>query len=227
VYTLYIANKNYSSWSLRPWILMKEAGIPFEERLLPFGDEAVWAPFRALAPAGKVPTLVDGVRLVWDSLAIVEYLAERHPGLWPSDPDARAFARCAAAEMHSGFGILRAQCSMNIGIRVRMHEMPSALLREVGRISALWTEGLARFGGPYLAGETFTAVDAFYAPVVFRVQTYGLPLGEAAAAYAARLLERPSMRLWYDQGIAETSRDESHDEESRLVGEWTADFRAR
>ncbi|MDC0746543.1 glutathione S-transferase [Polyangium mundeleinium] len=226
MYTLYIANKNYSSWSLRPWILMQEAGIPFEERMLPFGDEAAWAPFRALTPAGKVPTLVDEGRVVWDSLAIVEYLAERHPGVWPREADARAFARCAAAEMHAGFTVLRSLCSMNIGIRVRLRETPPALLRDVGRISALWTEGLTRFGGPYLAGDTFTAVDAFFAPVVFRVQTYGLALGEAAAAYTTRMLDRPSMRLWYTQGLAETFRDESHDAECRTVGEWTADFRA-
>ncbi|UQA56962.1 glutathione S-transferase family protein [Polyangium aurulentum] len=226
MYTLYIANKNYSSWSLRPWILMQEAGIPFEERMLPFGDEAAWAPFRAFAPAGKVPALVDEGRVVWDSLAIVEYLAERHPAVWPRDTDARAFARCAAAEMHAGFGVLRAQCSMNIGIRVRLRETPPALLRDVERISALWTEGLARFGGPYLAGGTFTAVDAFFAPVVFRVQTYGLPLTEAAAAYAARMLDRPSMRRWYAEGLAETWRDEAHDVECRAVGEWTADLRA-
>jgi len=225
VYTLYIANKNYSSWSLRPWILMKEANIAFEERMLPFGDEPTWAPFRALSPAGKVPTLVDGGRVVWDSLAIVEYLNERHPGVWPADPDARAFARSAAAEMHSGFGALRSLCSMNVGIRVRLRETPPALLRDVARISALWTEGLSRFGGPFLAGETFTAVDAFFAPVVFRVQTYGLELGEAAAAYAARMLERPSMRAWYTDALVEPWRDESHDEECRAVGEWTADFR--
>jgi glutathione S-transferase len=226
VHTLYIANKNYSSWSLRPWILMQEAGIPFEERMLPLGDEAVWAPFRAFAPAGKVPTLFDEGRMVWDSLAIVEYLAERHPAIWPRDADARAFARCAAAEMHAGFGGLRAQCSMNIGIRVRLRETPPALLRDVERISAVWTEGLARFGGPYLAGGTFTAVDAFFAPVVFRVQTYGLPLTKAAAAYAARMLDRPSMRRWYAEGLAETWREEAHEAECRAVGEWTADFRA-
>ncbi|MDI1476186.1 glutathione S-transferase family protein [Polyangium sp. y55x31] len=226
MYTLYIANKNYSSWSLRPWILMVEAGIPFEERLLRFGDEAAWAPFRAVSPAGKVPTLLDGGRVVWDSLAIAEYLAERHPGVWPRDEDARAWARSAAAEMHAGFGVLREKCSMNIGIRVRLHETPPALERDVARISALWTEGLGRFGGPFLAGDTFTAVDAFFAPVVFRWQTYGLRLGEAAAAYATRMLGRPSMRRWYEEGIAETFRDPSHDEECRAAGAWTADFRA-
>ncbi|MDC3956499.1 glutathione S-transferase family protein [Polyangium jinanense] len=226
MYTLYIANKNYSSWSLRPWILLLEAGIPFEERLLRFGDEAAWAPFRAMTPAGKVPTLLDGERVVWDSLAIAEYLAERHPSVWPRDEAARAWARSAAAEMHAGFGVLREKCSMNIGIRVRLHETPPALSRDVARISALWTEGLERFGGPFLAGDTFTAVDAFFAPVVFRWQTYGLHFGEAAAAYATRMLERPSMRRWYDEGIAETFRDLSHDEECRAAGVWTADFRA-
>jgi glutathione S-transferase len=226
MYTLVIGNKNYSSWSLRPWILLHEAGIPFEERLLVFGDEAAWAPYRARVPTGKVPALLDGDRLVWDSLGIAEYLAERHAGVWPTDPDARAWARCTAAEMHAGFGPLRAQCSMNVGIRVRLHGVTPALARDVARVDALWTEGLTRFGGPFLAGATFTAVDAFFAPVVFRAQTYGLPLGPAAAAYAARVLDRPSMRAWDAAAIAETFRDPPHDADCRAAGEWTADLRA-
>jgi glutathione S-transferase len=224
---LYIGNKNYSSWSLRPWLLLRELGVPFEERLLPFGDEAAWGPFRARVPAAKVPVLEDDGRIVWDSLAIVEYLHESHPAVWPADRDARAWARSAAAEMHSGFTTLRQRCGMNVGIRVRLHEVPDALTRDLARIDALWSEGLRRFGGPFLAGDQFTAVDAFFAPVAFRVLTYDLPLGPDAAAYAARLLDRPWMRAWYEAALAETWRDVAHDEENRAAGEWTADLRAR
>ena len=186
MYTLYIANKNYSSWSLRPWSLMRELSIPFEERLVPFSSLDNWAEFRAFAPSGKVPCLLDGDTVVWDSLAIVEYLAERHAGVWPADAQARAWARCAAAEMHSGFTALRERCTMNCGLRVRLREMPPPLARDVNRIGELWRNGLQRFGGPFLAGPAFTAVDAFFAPVAFRVQTYGLALDESAAAYARR-----------------------------------------
>src|SRR6202044_1737619 len=122
MYDLYIANKNYSSWSLRPWALMRELGIEFREHLLFFGQESSWVGFRKISPSGKVPCLVDGGIVVWDSMAIVEYLAERHEGVWPARSDARAWARSAAAEMHSGFGELRSRCSMSCGIRVRLNE---------------------------------------------------------------------------------------------------------
>src|ERR1700722_2093561 len=176
MYELYIANKNYSSWSLRPWVLMREQGIAFREHLLPFGQESAWADFRKISPLGKVPCLIDGDAVGWDSLAIVEYLAESRPGVWPGAAAARAWARSAAAEMHSGFGELRMRCSMSSGQRIKLHEFPPALEREIARIDALWSEGLRRFGGPYLAGAAFTAVDAFYAPVAFRIQGYGLGL---------------------------------------------------
>jgi glutathione S-transferase len=224
---LYIANKNYSSWSLRPWVLMRERGIPFEERLLPFGDESLWAPFRAVSPAGKVPCLVDGDIVVWDSLAIAEYLAERHAGVWPGEARARAFARCAAAEMHSAFAELRNRCSMSCGVRVRLHDYPDGLRRDLVRLSALWNEGLSRFGGPFLAGAAFTAVDAFFAPVAFRVQTYGLELDAPAAAYALRLLALPAMAAWYASALAERFRDEPHELEIGAMGRTTLDLRAR
>jgi glutathione S-transferase len=226
MYTLFIANKNYSSWSLRPWVLLHELGIPFDEHLLVFGDEAAWSAYRARVPSGKVPALMDGDQLLWDSFAIVEYLAEHHAGVWPADAAARAWARCAAAEMHAGFATLRAQCSMNVGIRVRLHEVGPALARDIARIDTLWCEGLDRFGGPFLAGPQFTAVDAFFAPVAYRVRTYGLPLSPAAASYAARLLDRPSMRSWESAALAETFRDVAHDEQCRGVGTWLADHRA-
>ena len=226
MYTLYIGNKNYSSWSLRPWILMKARRIDFEEKLLQFDAGSSWKTFRTFSPSGKVPCLVDGDTVVWDSLAIAEYLAERHPGVWPADAKARAFARCAAAEMHSGFTALRTQCGMNCGIRVKLRNVDSALQRDLARVSELWNEGLHRFGGPFLAGNEFTAVDAFYAPVAFRIQTYSPPLDDNAKAYAQRLLALPAMREWYASALAETWRDTAHEEEVLQWGEIVEDFRA-
>src|ERR1700722_5833722 len=211
MYDLYIANKNYSSWSLRPWVLMRELGIEFREHLVPFGQESMWRDFRKISPTGKVPCLVDGATVVWDSLSIAEYLAERHALVWPIEAGARAWARSAAAEMHSGFGELRNRCSMSCGIRVRLHEFPAALEHDVARLNALWSDGLHRFGGPYLAGKAFTAVDAFYAPVAFRVQTYGLRLDSAAAAYVHLLLDLGAMREWYADALKETQRDQPHE----------------
>lgn len=228
MYELCIANKNYSSWSLRPWLLLRERGIAFKERLVPFAADSAsnWDAFRAFSPSGKVPCLRDGDTVVWDSLAIAEYLAERHPGTWPADAQARAWARCAAAEMHSGFSALRNTCGMNCGIRVRIDAPGAALRKDVARIEELWNEGLARFGGPFLAGGAFGAVDAFYAPVAFRIQTYGLRLGDAAMAYAQRLLDLPAMRDWYAAALAETWRDPEHDDEARRAGAWLQDLRA-
>jgi glutathione S-transferase len=224
MYTLHIGNKNYSSWSLRPWVLMSERGIPFTERLHVFGP-AFDARSEGASPTGKVPCLHDGERVVWESLAIAEYLAERHAGVWPADGEARAWARCAAAEMHSGFAALRDTCSMSCGVRVRLHEIPPGTAADIGRIDELWTQGLERFGGPYLAGPTFGAVDAFFCPVAFRVQTYGLELSPAAARYARRLLELPSMQRWYAAGLAEPWRDASHEEEIARRGHVVADLR--
>jgi glutathione S-transferase len=224
---LYIANKNYSSWSLRPWALMSELNLPFDERLIPFGQGANAGAFREFSPSGKVPCLHDGDTTVWDSMAITEYLAERHPGVWPSDAGSRAWARCAAAEMHSGFSALREHCGMNCGIRVRIEHMPEGLQRDISRLGELWNEGLARFGGPFLAGAAFTAVDAFFTPVAFRVRTYGLPLDAACAAYVKRLLELPSMRHWYTDALAETWRDSGHEDEARRSGILLEDLRAR
>lgn len=221
---LHIANKNYSSWSLRPWVLLNELGVPFEERMHVFGEGSNWASFRVFSPNGRVPCLHDGDTVVWDSLAIAEYLAERYPA-WPHDASARIWARCTAAEMHAGFGALRAQCSMSCGQRVRLRAFDAALAADVARIDELWSEGLRRFGGPFLAGERFTAVDAFYAPVAFRVQTYGLALGTESAAYATRLLALPSMQRWYDEALAEPWRDAPHEREIAGVGRVTADLR--
>jgi glutathione S-transferase len=225
MYELYIANKNYSSWSLRPWVLMRELQIPFVEHPVPFHDQAAWAAYRDISPTGKVPCLVDGDDVVWESLAIVEYLADHHEGVWPTDRSARAWARSAAAEMHSGFQELRNRCGMSCGVRVKLHEYPPALQRDVTRVGALWNDGLTRFGGPFLAGESFTAVDAFFAPVVFRMHIYDLPLDPSASAYAARILNLASMREWYTAGLREKFRDPPHDAEIEKMGTVLQDLR--
>jgi glutathione S-transferase len=227
MYELYIANKNYSSWSLRAWVLMRELDIPFTEHLLPFGQTASWQEFRKMSPSGKVPCLVDADSVVWDSLAIAEYLAERHDTVWPGDRVARAWARSAAAEMHSGFSELRHRCSMSCGMRIRLKEITPGLKTDIARLNALWTDGLQRFGGPHLAGRAFSAADAFFAPVGFRIQTYSLALEPASAAYAMRLLKLSSMREWYADALKEKMRDEPHDVDVLQMGTVLEDLRER
>jgi glutathione S-transferase len=225
-YTLITANRNYSSWSLRPWVLMKALGIPFADRIEPFQHSMNHAAFRVFSPTGQVPVLIDGERTAWDSLGITLYLADRHPGIWPEDDGARAFAQCAVAEMHSGFATLRNECPMNIGVRVET-DMPSPQLnRDIARLSELWGEGLKRFGGPYLAGTTFTAIDAFYAPVAFRVRTYDLDVGPVARNWVELMLAHPSMREWEAAALAETWREESHEAEVGAAGRIIQDHRA-
>ena len=226
MYELIIGNKNYSSWSLRPWVLMKTLGIPFKERLEVFKPVTSWEAFREFSPTGKVPLLRDGDVAVWESLAIVEYLAERHEGVWPADAKARAWARSAAAEMHAGFSTLRNICTMNCGISVRLDSLTLPLALELVRVNELWSEGLAKFGGPFLAGNQFTAVDAFYAPVAFRVKTYGLEMELASMQYVARLLELKSMQEWLAAALKEPWRDEPHEAEARRAGTWIEDRRA-
>lgn len=227
MYTLYIANKNYSSWSLRPWVLLTQLGIPFEEKLTPFlGTSSSWSAFRAFSPTGKVPCLHDGDLAVWDSLSIAEYVAERHQGVWPADPRARAWARSAAAEMHSGFETLRARCPMNCGIRLQLDALPAALTRDLARLQELWNEGFGRFGGPYLAGAAFSAVDAFYAPVAFRIQSYQLAVDGGARDYVQRMLALPAMQRWYEAALKETWRDPDHEEETLRQGVLLQDLRA-
>lgn len=225
MYELYIANKNYSSWSLRPWLLLKQQGIAFQERLVPFAAGSNWQAFREFSPTGKVPCLKAGELTVWESLAIAEFLAERHPGVWPAEAGSRAWARCAAAEMHAGFAVLRTMCSMNCGLRVRLHETPPDLLRDLSRLQELWQDGLDRFGGPFLAGPAFTAVDAFFAPVAFRAQTYALPLSQAATDYVHRLLNLPAMREWAAAALAEPWIEPGHEADCLRYGTLVADLR--
>ena len=225
-YVLITANRNYSSWSLRPWALMTALGIPFVDRIEPFTQAENHAAFRAFSPTGQVPVLIDGERTVWDSLGIALYLAERHDGVWPSDGDARAWAVCAAAEMHGGFAALRNERTMNVGVRVDAAAGSAALDRDVARITELWAEGLDRFGGPWLAGADFTAVDAFYAPVAFRVRAWGIDVGAAGKRWVETLLAHPATLEWEAAALAETFREEGHEAEVAAYGEVTEDLRA-
>ena len=224
-YTLITANRNYSSWSLRPWVLMKALGIPFEDRFEPFTKPDNYDDFRRFSPTGQVPVLIDAERTIWDSLGIAMYLAERHQGVWPAGEDARAWAQAIAAEMHGGFGPLRNDCTMNVGVRVTPRPMSPALQRNVARIREIFETGPARFGGPWLAGPAFTAADAFYAPVAFRVRTYGLDVG-AGQAWVDHMLTRPAMQEWEQAALAEAWREESHEAELAAAGVVTADYRA-
>lgn len=223
-YTLITANRNYSSWSLRPWLLMRALVIPFEDRLEPFTRPDNYEDFRRFSPTGQVPLLIDGERKVPDSLGIMLYLAERHPGVWPADEEARVFAQGAVAEMHGGFGHLRGDCTMNVGVRVRPKPMSEGLRRNVTRVREIFESGLDRFGGPWLAGAEFSAADAFYAPVAFRVRTYGLDVGRGQA-WVEQVLAHPAMRQWEADALAETWREESHEAELAAAGVITADYR--
>jgi glutathione S-transferase len=226
MYELFIGNKNYSSWSMRPWVLMRQLGIGFQEQLRPFHLNKGEGDFRKFSPTGKVPLLVHGELSIWDSLAIAEFLGERHPGVWPAMADARAFGRCAAAEMHSGFGTLRNECSMSVGVRIRLHQVSGGLRAELARLDELWAQGIGQFGGPFLAGPRFTAADAFFAPVATRIQTYGLPVTERAGRYASLLLEQSAVKEWIAGGLAETFRDMPHEKEILESGVLLQDLRA-
>ena len=214
---LYIGNKNYSSWSMRPWVLMRQAGIPFDEVIVRFDSFEPGSQFKralaGLSPTGKVPVLeteLDGRRqVIWDTLAIAEHLAERFPdrGLWPAGAGPRAMARSVTAEMHSGFQALRSCFPMNIeaslpevGARLLVERTDAAA--DLARVRALWSACLDASGGPFLFGA-FGVADAFYAPVVMRARTYGLPLDAACEAYSRRIAEAPGVAAWIEQALAE------------------------
>jgi glutathione S-transferase len=210
---LFIGNKNYSSWSMRPWVLMTQAGIDFDEVLLRFdafsADSRFKREVRKLSPAGRVPVLVDDGFAVWDTLAIAEYLAEKRPEkkLWPQDAKARARARSLCAEMHAGFGALRTHCPMNleaslpdVGARVLAEQ--SAVRDDLARIVQMWTDALAGSGGPMLFGA-FSIADAYFAPVATRIRTYALPVPAAAAGYVERLFALQGVQAWVRGALAE------------------------
>jgi len=202
-----IGNKNYSSWSFRPWIAMKVAGIPFAERVISLDDPEFKSTLLRLSPAGKVPVLVDGDVRVWESLAILEYLGEKFAdaGLWPADAAARARARAIACEMHAAFTPLRRHCPMNFWRPVKSRELPDDVAADVGRIDGMWTECRAQFGagGSFLFGR-FSAADAMYAPVVSRFHTYDVEVGATARAYMAAVMALPAWAEWKEAALKET-----------------------
>jgi glutathione S-transferase len=206
--TLYIGNKNYSSWSFRPWIAMKVAGIAFEEVVISL-DAADFKPrVSKLSGTGKVPVLDDDGIHVWESLAILEYLAERFPAanLWPADTSARAHARAISAEMHAGFLPLRRACPMNMWRPVKTRELSAEVQANVRRIEAMWAECRSRFGrdgGPFLFGS-FGAADAMYAPVVARFHTYGVEVNETSRAYMTAVMALPAWAEWKAAALKET-----------------------
>jgi glutathione S-transferase len=213
---LYIGNKNYSSWSMRPWVLMRQLALPFEEKMLRL-DFAAGSPFRttlaSISPAGRVPVLIDNGFAVWDTLAITEYLHERFPtaGVWPADRLARARARCLVSEMHSGFGALRSHCPMNIEadlaeVGAQLFAAHANLRADVARIEQLFADALAgtgtSSGGPFLFGS-FSAADAFFAPVCTRLKSYALPTSPTTAAYVQRVYAAPAVAAWVHDALAE------------------------
>jgi glutathione S-transferase len=205
--TLVIANKLYSSWSLRPWLLLRTLNIPFEEILIRLGEPDTRSLILRHSPAGKVPVLIDGDIAVWETLAIAEYAAERWPdaGVWPADWAARALARAISSEMHAGFGALRSACPMNLGKRFASRDRGEAVMADVARIAALWRDARHRFGagGPFLFGQ-FSAADAMYAPVVTRFETYAIPVDPETRAYMDAVLALPSFGEWRDAALKET-----------------------
>ncbi len=206
-YTLVIGNKNYSSWSLRPWLLMRQAGLAFSEIRIPLYTPESKTQIRAHSPSGRVPCLVDGGLAIWDSLAICEYLAERHPKLelWPAASAARAVARSVSAEMHSGFQHLRSNMSMNCRGHFPGLGRTVEVAGEIDRIQRLWADCRARFGGagPFLFGR-FCIADAMYAPVVLRFRTYQVQLNPASREYADAVLALPALQEWIAAAVAET-----------------------
>lgn len=207
--TLAIGNKNYSSWSMRPWLALRANNIPFEEIFIPLytDDPADKQRILSFSPAGKVPVLVDGDITVWDSLAIIEYLAERFPDakLWPDDAAARAHARAICAEMHSGFMALRNECGMNLHRPVGSVPLSAEAKANVARVEEIWQECRTRYGskGPFLFGA-FGATDAMYAPVVHRFRTYAIDVTPQTRAYMETMLKLPAFEEWTRDGLAET-----------------------
>jgi glutathione S-transferase len=226
MYRLITANRNYSSWSLRPWVLMRTLGIPFEDQIVTFAGLDNYSEFRDFAPSGTVPALVDGDRTIWDSLGITLYLADRHAGVWPTDEAAKSWAQCVVCEMHSGLSALRSDCTMNVGVRVCRNPDSPALQRDVARIREIFEQGLQQFGGQYLAGDRFTAADAFFAPVAYRVRTYGLELGPLGSAWVERMLQLPAMQEWEEAALNDTYRELGHEVELGNAGTIIEDHRA-
>ncbi|HCU25251.1 MAG TPA: glutathione S-transferase [Deltaproteobacteria bacterium] len=204
---LIIGNKNYSSWSLRPWLLLKQVGADFEEVLIPLYQEDSREKILQYSPSGKVPVLINNSLVIWESLAIAEYLAEQFPTrrLWPEDAEARAIARSVSSEMHAGFAALRSELPMNVRRRPKSITMSEAAQADTARIQKIWKRCRSLFGaaGPYLFGE-FSIADAMFAPVVFRFNRYAVPLENEASTYAETVLELPAIQEWIAAAEAES-----------------------
>ena len=216
---LYIGNKNYSSWSLRTWLLMKHFGLPFTEHMVSVAGRDYNATLKPLAGNARVPCLHDDGFQVWESIAIGEYLAERHPQMWPADAKARARARCISAEMHAGFVALRTAMPMNLKLKLKGKPSSPEVQRDIDRVLEIWEEARTQFAtddGPYLFGD-FSVADAMYAPVVWRLHIYNVPLPPVAAAYSEAMRAHPAMREWYEAGIRES---EAHAHYDRLADEY-------
>jgi len=215
--TLVIGNKNYSSWSMRPWLALRANNIPFEEVFIPLYTDNPADKQRILSfsRAGKVPALIDGDITVWDSLAIIEYLAERFPEakLWPEDRAMRAHARSISAEMHSGFMALRNECGMNLHRPVGAVALSADAKANIARVEEVWRDCRQRYArsGPFLFGA-FTGADAMYAPVVHRFRTYAIDVGAEAKAYMETMMALPAFREWTEAGLAETIRIEKFED---------------
>jgi glutathione S-transferase len=209
-----VGNKKYSSWSLRPWLVLKHAGVPFEEAVVALDMPDTAQNIRKYSPSGRVPALIDGNLTVWDSLAIAEYLHEKFPDkrLWPQDREQRARARSVSAEMHSGFANLRNDCSMKIVQQFPYKPLRAETQAEVDRIVAIWQECLQKSGGPYLFGKEPCIADAFYAPVVSRFRTYQIPVSGAAKAYCDTVWAWPALQAWVADAQRETLRAKFHED---------------
>ena len=205
--TLILGNKNYSSWSLRPWIAMRQAGIDFTDEVIPLYQPGSREHVLKYSPTGKVPVLLDGDMPIWESLAILEHLAEKFPaaGLWPKEARARAHARAISAEMHAGFAALRNHCPMNMRRPPKARTLTPEVEEDVKRIEAIWADSRARFGqsGPFLLGA-FSAADAMYAPVVSRFSSYAIPVGAPARDYMQAMMALPAWKEWAATAAAES-----------------------
>ena len=219
MFDLYIGNKNYSSWSLRVWLLLKHFAIPFREHMVSVAGRDYNPALKPLAGNARVPCLHDEGLQVWESIAIAEYLAENYPAMWPADPRARARARSIAAEMHAGFARLRTAMPMNLKFRLQGKPATPEVQRDIDRIVEIWQEARRDFAsgdGPWLFGD-FSIADAMYAPIAWRLHIYNVPLPPVAAAYRDALLAHPAMQAWYAEALLES---EAHEHFDRLAGEY-------
>lgn len=203
---------------------MRQIQIPFEEKLFTFEQGDSWEKFSKSSPTGLLPCLIDEDTLVWDSLAIVEYLAEAFSSVWPKNKNARAWARSATSEMHSGFQFFNSK-SLSCSTQVKLKTLSEKSRKDINRINELWQEGLNKFGGPFLAGRHFTAVDAFYSPVVIKINNYGLSIDEKPRQYVNRILALPNLKQWIEQALCEPWRVQEYEEIERQAGISTKDLR--